>query len=128
MAVETSNPSSSARSSRALQWGHGRMAVETSGPSKTSASDAQLQWGHGRMAVETWPFGPFRPVWGASMGPRPNGRGDSPTLGQTGQQILAASMGPRPNGRGDGTGRFLQQLLIDASMGPRPNGRGDPKV
>ncbi len=157
-----------------LQWGHGPKAVETFYPLGKLWDNNMLQWGHGPKAVETvaeclmlsnsvirfngaTARRPWRrlcayeasPPFGASMGPRPEGRGDSCSTAGT-KWWPGASMGPRPEGRGDadvclaldlsvvelqwGHGpkavetdihQVRRKVQVEASMGPRPEGRGD---
>ena len=59
-----------------LQWGHGLAAVDGSTPAHRMYSDSKLQWGHGLAAVVgASAAGPSPSARGASMGPRPCGRG-----------------------------------------------------
>ncbi len=65
-----------------LQWGHGPKAVETSAGTGNAAFYVVLQWGHGPKAVETCPYHPrSQRARVASMGPRPEGRGDCASRG-----------------------------------------------
>ena len=109
-----------------------------------------LQWGHVRMDVEIrhQDCGAIQGVL-ASMGPRPDGRGNT-ARGNVEPLGVGASMGPRPDGRGNfncspatgaGSSRFngatsgwtwkcgVHEYETDgrptASMGPRPDGRGN---
>ena len=134
---------------RWLQWGHGLAAVD--GCRKVERVDgvncfngatalrpwtgialrrirfclAKLQWGHGLAAVDgrsptrstRWP--------GASMGPRPCGRGRLALRGLP-VRCRQASMGPRPCGRGRRRAGGRHARDSGASMGPRPCGRGRP--
>src|SRR5579885_1980715 len=110
----------------------------------------QLQWGRDRSVAEIAVVVVDAAVGGgASMGPRPIGRGNAAEGGNRTRHGLA-SMGPRPIGRGNcrggikafSVGDVLQwgrdrsvaemwglregRLLCDAaSMGPRPIGRGN---
>jgi|SRR6185437_1586496 len=64
---------------------------------------------------------------GASMRPRPNGRGnEQQRLGAGAPGV--ASMRPRPNGRGNAQDPLAELLAQRASMRPRPNGRGNRVV
>src|SRR5438552_2770116 len=80
----------------------------------------KLQWVHGRAAVVMF-AGRFKLAWevGASMGPRPRGRGDVRLSGAAFAAALA-SMGPRPRGRGDASQTVPLPYAALASMGPRP--------
>ena len=60
----------------------------------------------------------------ASIGPRPEGRGDV-RLGVSERDVVHASIGPRPECRGDGGLADPQRPIVCASIGPRPEGRGD---
>src|SRR5690606_20458228 len=92
------------------------------------ASLTSLQWGRDRTVAEMVEVPRVHPdVDRASMGPRPNGRGDG-EWSLTLKRWPVASMGPRPNGRGDVSGGIPRRGQPRASMGPRPNGRGDRKA
>ena len=64
----------------------------------------------------------------ASMRPRPEGRGERPTLTPV-RAVQLASMRPRPEGRGEPRrSASATRLRGGASMRPRPEGRGEPSV
>ncbi len=68
----------------------------------------------------------FRQI--ASMRPRPEGRGERPTV-RTVSAAVEASMRPRPEGRGEPQDRYGQALHTRrASMRPRPEGRGERRL
>ena len=60
-----------------LQWGRDRSVAETIWPSRSPGDQSPLQWGRDRSVAETRPWG-VEEWWcaGASMGPRPFGRGN----------------------------------------------------
>ena len=131
-----------------LQWGRDRAVAEMTPYSAGRRSKYWLQWGRDRAVAEIHagfrnPNGRLRfngaatarsrklpkerrddARRGASMGPRPRGRGNVATL-PTGQPVGTASMGPRPRGRGNVRGRNHVLQVHRASMGPRPRGRGN---
>ena len=76
------------------QWGRGRVAAERFLPNVPRSMSLARQWGRGRVAAER--ACPVRspPESGASMGPRPSGRGTSAT------QATAPPPAPRQWGRG----------------------------
>ena len=114
----------------ALQWGHDLSVVE-SRPSGTARSRSRSSF-NGATTSRSWNLthGADEPTGGsgASMGPRPLGRGiagDRARLVEGGP----ASMGPRPLGRGIPHPDRQPADARHASMGPRPLGRGiDPEA
>ena len=130
------------------QWGRGRMAAEGKYWLPGCPSATSRQWGRGRMAAE----GRERAAcqsWGggASMGPRPDGRGrglscsllrmwlgcvNGAAAGWPRKDITAAGGGAAQtsvNGAAAGWPRKAHAAVdlsdrLLASMGPRPDGRG----
>src|SRR5579884_2098428 len=89
------------RADSSLQWGRDRSGAEMASLLRDVCETVRLQWGRDRSVAEMRAgCNGARVVRGASMGPRPIGRGN-----------VAERVGER---RGDG-----------ASMGPRPIGRGN---
>ena len=132
-----------------LQWGRDLSAAEGGLGGAASRSDGVLQWGRDLSAAEGFGGGGGATLpRGASMGPRPLGRGRLCLALALAAQVQA-SMGPRPLGRGRqaehdpahcrdqgfngaatsrprkavGLGPRLRPAAV-ASMGPRPLGRG----
>ena len=139
------------RHHRMLQWGRDPEAAER--PTRLEGQRLRiggLQWGRDPEAAESAErVGQVPRGQGASMGPRPGGRGEAANL-DLDSQVHVASMGPRPGGRGEGrrgecpprpprrfngaaTRRPRRVLRLQesheaaprASMGPRPGGRGE---
>ena len=135
-----------------LQWGHGPKAVESSYQFDLLRQKAMLQWGHGPKAVESdRPAARISSSARASMGPRPEGRGERPRRLMTpgSQTSLQWGHGPKAvESRIACTPAILPRLLqwghgpkaVErvlyyntslpircASMGPRPEGRGEDR-
>ena len=149
-AVERLRPTSAGCWCVSLQCGHDPEAVERRSDTTYVPGGSMLQCGHDPEAVESPALGRRgRPAAGASMRPRPGGRGESrstvylwpPMMLQCGHDPEAvesvvvvdvplrrslASMRPRPGGRGEpGRDGYGRRIGICASMRPRPGGRGE---
>ena len=137
--------------SSGLQCGHDPKAVENR-PDRRAASRgvSQLQCGHDPKAVENRPRRPWRKsacrsfnaattrrpwrttaAWpaaataGASMRPRPEGRGEPPNAaGDGGPSRLQCGHDPKAVENGSRTTSDV--AVAEASMRPRPEGRGEP--
>src|SRR5579884_3044224 len=137
------------RADSSLQWGRDRSGAEMASLLRDVCETVRLQWGRDRSVAEMRAgCNGARVVRGASMGPRPIGRGNHRAGADT-HRRRRASMGPRPIGRGnsaagdagalvprrfngaatDRSRKFEDLHRIDvvrrASMGPRPIGRGN---
>src|SRR5579884_1082166 len=89
------------RADSSLQWGRDRSVAEMASLLRDVCETVRLQWGRDRSVAEirlrVMPVPWFH---GASMGPRPIGRGNvAERVGE--RRGDAASMGPRPIGRGN---------------------------
>src|SRR5581483_5112995 len=166
-----------ARRTAWLQWGRDRSVAEIPARPPGTPAPSTLQWGRDRSVAEIRPSGQgeayrwrsfngaatdrsrksFRccavvGLRGASMGPRPIGRGNagprrSPGAGsprfngaatdrsrkcantaRARRRPAVASMGPRPIGRGNHSEARRAAARGLASMGPRPIGRGNVRI
>src|SRR5581483_4494003 len=146
-----SNSPGHAALSLALQWGRDHLVAETGCTSMPAQMTlTRLQWGRDHLVAETWRtarrrgsiarFNGAATIWsrkppagevprdhaGASMGPRPSGRGNENDGRESVEALQRASMWPRPSGRGnENDGCESVDALQRASMGPRPSGRGN---
>ena len=133
-----------------LQCGHDPKAVENAPINPVQLQVQWLQCGHDPKAVENLRFRTDH-QWtcGASMRPRPEGRGERVvaqgagrrrrrfnaattrrpwrTTARRGRVVAGvdASMRPRPEGRGELPSPRRQPVRPQASMRPRPEGRGE---
>ena len=97
--------------------------------SVTLGSRSVLQWGRDQLVAEIRvAVHDARRRHGASMGPRPIGRGNRGLITSAISAKVKASMGPRPIGRGNPREQHLGVGIGSASMGPRPIGRGNTRA
>ena len=89
------------RADSSLQWGRDRSVAEMASLLRDVCETVRLQWGRDRSVAEMRAgCNGARVVRGASMGPRPIGRGNHRAGADT-HRRRRASMGPRPIGRGN---------------------------
>ncbi len=85
-----------------------------------------LEWGHGPKAVETATAGISTAMkLRASMGPRPEGRGDARSVVRIAAAVAGLQWGHGPKAVETARGAAWGAERKWASMGPRPEGRGD---
>ena len=109
------------------QWGRGQTAAESGLPAPGGKRTAERrQWGRGQTAAERCRAG--RPPLHGN--PRQWGRGQTAAerrgVPMRLRATAQASMGPRPDGRGKTPSSATLPHSRNASMGPRPDGRGKP--
>src|SRR5581483_9989482 len=110
----------------ALQWGRDQLVAETGCTSMPAQMTlTRLQWGRDHLVAETW-----RTARRRGSIARFNGAATiwsrKPPAGEVPRDHAGASMGPRPSGRGnENDGRESVEALQRASTVPRPSGRGN---
>ena len=83
----------------ALQWGRGRMAAEGALHRTADTMGGMLQWGRGRMAAEGR-YAPLLRSVSAGFNGAAAGWPRKVSHGRARDTMHGASMGPRPDGRG----------------------------